>query len=176
MMHRRWWTAYAFAALGWMLVASGSKAGPVQEIIRPDVEKRPFTLTVERDMKASASAIYDAWTTEKFSIWFAAPGTVLMKPEVNVPYFFESRFNGQRHPHYGRFLALEKDRLIEMTWLTALGTRGVETLVTIDLTPMDGGTRVKLTHTGFPDDDARKGHEDAWPGALEGLEKALTQP
>ena len=145
-----------------------------QEIVRPDVDKRPFTLTVERDMDASASDIYDAWTTEKFSLWFAAPGTVLMKPEVNTVYFFESRFDGQRHPHYGRFLVLEEDRRIEMTWLTALGTQGVETLLTLELTPIESGTHIKLQHTGFPDDESRKGHEEAWPDALDELEKALS--
>ena len=99
-----------------------------------------------------------------------------MKPEVNVPYFFESRYNGERHPHYGRFLTLEKDRFIEMTWLTAAGTQGVETLITVELTPRDAGTRLTLTHTGFPDDETRKGHEAAWPIALDHLEAALTKP
>ena len=40
---------------------------------------------------------------------------------------------------YGRFVALERGRLIEHTWVSE-ATRGCETLVTITLEPRDGTT------------------------------------
>jgi uncharacterized protein YndB with AHSA1/START domain len=90
--------------------------------IQPDLALRPFRVTTERMMAAEPHALFRAWT-DQMDRWFAAPGTVLMDPRVNAPYFFETRYDAERHPHYGRFLRLEPDRIIEMTWLTAAGTK-----------------------------------------------------
>lgn len=143
-------------------------------VVQPDLSSRPLRLTVDRQMAVSADVLFQAWTTEQFDRWFAAPGTVLMKPKVNSPYFFEARFDGERHPHYGRFLELETDRLVKMTWVTALGTQGVETVLTVEFIPTGPGTLVCLIHEGFPDERSRDGHQEAWPMALEMLEKALS--
>ena len=143
-------------------------------VVQPDLSSRPLRLAVERQMAVSADALFRAWTTEQFDRWFAAPGTVLMKPVVNSLYFFEARFDGQRHPHYGRFLELETDRLVKMTWVTADGTQGVETVLTVEFIPSEAGTLVRLIHEGLPDEQSRDGHQEAWMLGLEMLEKALS--
>jgi hypothetical protein len=60
--------------------------------------------------------------SERFDSWFAQPGTLSMAAAPGQPYFFYTPDEWGRHPHYGRFLNLVKDRLIEMTWMTGNGT------------------------------------------------------
>ena len=141
-------------------------------IAAPDLSGRPFRLTCERQMAVPISVLYRAWK-ENIDQWFAAPGTLMTQGELNTAYFFETHFQGQRHPHYGRFLRLEFERLVEMTWVTA-AVGGVETVVTVELTPKDGGTLLHLTHAGFPDEASRKRHAGAWPGVLEQMERKIT--
>ena len=140
-------------------------------IARSDITNRPYHLLVEQEMQLAPEQIYRAWT-EQIDSWFATPGSVVMKAEENKPFFWEVEFDGERHPHYGRFLELKKDAVIEHTWVTP-ATLGRETILRLELTPSDSGTHVKLTHSGFPDLDSMKQHEDAWPGVLQQLEQRI---
>ena len=109
----------------------------------PDLSFQPFHLTVERAMAASPAVLFGAWT-EQFDRWFAAPGTVRMQPEVDAPFYFETHHENQRHAHYGRFLRLKRDHVVE-------------------LTPQGNGTHFRLDHAGFSDEESRDAHAEAWP-------------
>lgn len=145
----------------------------------PDLSARPHNLTVERVMQSSPKVLFKAWT-EQFDRWFAAPGTMIMKAEVNAVFYFETIFKpaaeseAQRHPHYGRFLKLEQDNLLEFTWVTgAGGTKGAETVVTIELETREKGTLVTLHHKGFPDEESEHNHKTAWGFILEHLDQTM---
>jgi uncharacterized protein YndB with AHSA1/START domain len=147
----------------------------------PDLSGRPFDLWVEHRFAAAPAVLYEAWT-RGMERWFAAPGSLLMRPEVDAVFFFETEFKRQpdaaveRHPHYGRFLRLVENRLVELTWVTgAMGTEGAETVVTVELHAAGEGTRLCLKHAGFPDAAARDRHRQAWPMVLSQLEQRVAR-
>ena len=146
----------------------------MSSIPRPDHSARPLQLTCEHTVRAKPSEVYAAWT-DRFDLWFAQPGTLALVPEPGRPYFFYNRDEWGRHPHYGRFLELTENQLVEMTWITgngeAVGTEGAETVLRIELVPEGAATRVRLTHSGFANERSRAGHEENWPLALEILDE-----
>lgn len=142
----------------------------------PDLSERPFHLTIRREMRASPATLYTAWT-EKFGEWFASQDSLVMDPEEGAPFYFETVFKSaqtqkmKRHPHYGRFLKLEKNHLIEMTWVTgAGGTEGAETLLRLRFEPKGNGTMLTLSHDGFATETANDLHDHAWRHILDLLD------
>lgn len=100
-----------------------------------------------------------------------------MSCSVGSAWFFYNREDWGRHPHYGRFLSLEPDELVETTWVTGNGSRegtwGAETILRIQLTPCANGTKLQLTHTGFVSDESCDAHAENWPIALDELADVL---
>ncbi|MGW6426613.1 SRPBCC family protein [Nocardia sp. NPDC055053] len=140
-----------------------------QPVRPPDLSARPHDLTVERVMKASPSLLYAAWT-QGLDLWLAVPGSVLMRPAVNEPLYFDTGSADKRNPHYGRILLLEQHRRIEFTWVTA-ATDGVETVVAAEFLKQPRGIRLRLRHSGFPTAALRDLHQQVWPDMLERLDE-----
>ncbi len=78
---------------------------------------------------------------------------------VNETFSFEAMHENIRQPHYGRFLRLKNDNLVELTWVT--GPRGADTIVTIQFAPTGTGSYLRLTNTGFPDEEVRDNRFEA---------------
>ncbi|AZO01104.1 SRPBCC domain-containing protein [Mesorhizobium sp. M9A.F.Ca.ET.002.03.1.2] len=145
-----------------------------RKLVEPDVSDRPHDTRVERVMSASCQAIYRSFTTD-WEGWFALEGALIADPVLNGQLFFVVEHEGKRHPHYGRFLTLEPDRKVELTWLTGTdGTQGAETVLSVDLEPRAGGCTLTLIHRGFYDQEHADHHGKSWEQILAGLDKRLT--
>ena len=157
-----------------LAATSCTTVGVKGPVVQPDLSSRPLRVTAERQMDIPADVLYQAWTSMQFERWLSAPGTLLMKPEVNSPFFFEILIEGERHPHYGRFLELKTNRLIKMAWVNdCVGIRGVETVVTLEFIAEGDGTLVRVTHEGLPDELSRDQHQEGWLMVLDHLYKTF---
>jgi uncharacterized protein YndB with AHSA1/START domain len=137
-------------------------------------DARTYRADAERVTTASPTSIYHAWT-HGFDTWFATPGTLVMRAQVGEPFYFDVAYDSQHHAHYGRFVSLVPDRVVELAWVTGQGgTEGAETHVRIELSPAPGGTLVSLAHTGFYTEAAARAAHESWPRVLAHLDHVLT--
>jgi len=61
----------------------------------------------------------------------------------------------------GEYVEVEPPRLVSYTWVASwAGTE--KTLVRWELEAKDGGTLVRLRHSGFAESTAAQGHYDGW--------------
>ena len=70
--------------------------------------------------------------------------------------------------HYGRFIVVDRPKRIGHTWVSQ-HTRGLESVVTVDLKPQGDQTVLTLRHEGVPDDEMGRLHELGWKHYLDAL-------
>jgi uncharacterized protein YndB with AHSA1/START domain len=119
-------------------------------------------ITLNRTIPAAAEAVFEVWMDPKSpgGPWFGSPRAIV-QPAVDGLFYLPVEHEGRTWAHYGRFIALERPRRIEYTWMSE-ATRGLETVVTITLAPKDGKTELILRHAGVPDDEMGHKHEEGW--------------
>ena len=128
-----------------------------------------YDLTVSRTIPASVEAVFDVWIDPKSpgGLWFDCE-RVIINPVADGLFYHVFEHEGRLWPHYGRFVRIDRPRRIEHTWVSE-ATRGLETVVTFTLEPRDGQTEVTLRHTGLPDAEAVRQHEEGWTSIFSAL-------
>lgn len=125
-------------------------------------------------MRAEPASVYASFTTG-WEGWLAMPGALLADPKPHGQLFFVVEFEGRRHPHYGRFLELDPDRKVDLTWVTgSAGTQGAETVLSVEIRPLDHGCRVTLSHRGFCDQERADHHGRSWETILANLDDRIS--
>jgi uncharacterized protein YndB with AHSA1/START domain len=75
----------------------------------------------------------------------------------------------------GEILEIDPPRLLVCTWIANWHADPKrKTIVRWELTPSDGGTHVKVTHSGLAEETVcRKDYTGGWPGVVEKLKKFM---
>jgi uncharacterized protein YndB with AHSA1/START domain len=119
-------------------------------------------IAVSREIPASPERIFDVWIDSKSpgSVWYGIE-RVILNPVVDGLFYHAVKFEGRVWPHYGRFIRLERPRLLDFTWVSE-ATKGIETFIRVTLEPKGDQTEVTLRHSGLLDEAMGQGHREGW--------------
>ena len=132
---------------------------------KSETKEKTMELTFTRTIPATPAEVFGAWMDPKHpgNPW-ASASKLILDARVDGLFFFSSG-KEESWPHYGRFLAIERNQRAQYTWMSKF-TRGLESIVTVTFEAKDGDTLVTLTHTNLPDDDYGRLHDDGWAACL----------
>ena len=133
---------------------------------------KTIDVTVSRLIPGPAADVFDVWLDPACpgSPWHGAK-KIIAHVAVDGLFYWGHEHAGEVYPHYGRFLKLERGKLVEYTWMSN-NTHGRETTVSVSFEPRAGGTQVTIQHRGLPDDEDGRDHEEGWEYFLGQLEKS----
>ena len=128
------------------------------------------SLVIEREMPHTAEKIWRALTEgQLIEQW-------LMKNdfEPSVGHRFQFRFTPVQNWDgiiESQVLVVEPHSRLVYSW----GSLGLESVVTWTLTPTEGGTHVRMEHSGFPSEESAsyKGAKYGWTNFINGLDRVV---
>ncbi len=134
------------------------------------------SLTLRKTVRASRARVFRLWTDPaELPRWFSAPGHGLASVEVDLrvggTYRFGMRKLPNGEPFYvsGEYRELDPPSRIVFTWTWDNPNDAQNTLVTIDLIEVAGGTEVRLTHELFSEEKQAESHTAGWTVILDCL-------
>ena len=144
-----------------------------------------LTLVLSRRYAASREEVFDAWINPDVlrRWWAAAPTWQTPLAEVDAREGGTYRLSmqtdaGEIHTVSGEFTEVRPPERLAYTWAWEEGPDAAmagseRTLVVVDFVEDAGGTLVKLTHSGFSNEDIRGMHVRGWEAVLANLERAV---
>jgi len=128
------------------------------------------TLEIVREIHAKPETVFKALTNSgDLARWWTGIGGIKQAEidlRVGGRYRFEFRIGGDASiVMQGEYRIVDPPRRFAMTWISPKHPT-LQTLVTFELEPIAGGTRVKITHEGLSDPQAFRDHEQGWLAAL----------
>ena len=138
------------------------------------------TLKLRRHLKATPERVFDAFTRpEELAAWFGPEAVTIHNLEADVrpggAYRLEMHYDDSSfYALSGQYLEVDRPSRLVMTWVWGNGDyAGLETLVTIELSPAEDGTMLELTHENLASTEARDKHQGGWSSTFDCLERQL---
>ncbi|MDX2115806.1 MAG: SRPBCC domain-containing protein [Planctomycetota bacterium] len=131
-------------------------------------------VVVERHIRATPQRIWRALTdARELERWFFTECTTDPRPAGSYHAVWKHRSDHSKtNTRFGKYLEFQPHTRLSFEWQGSTTDpnkclpEGLLTTVTITLTPRDGGTDLRLVHTGWPTDplciESRNGHEGGW--------------
>ena len=139
------------------------------------------SLTLVRHYRAPPAKLFAAMTDPALiGRWFGPKGgTILLAetdPRVGGRYRIRMQApeSGEVHDVSGVYREVVPDERLVFSWAW-ITTPERESLVAVELRPIEGGTELTLTHSQFHDEAARDRHREGWSELLERLEELLNE-
>ena len=135
-------------------------------------------LRLTKTIAASPEEVFAAWTQREHMTQWCCPDPtaevdVAVDLRVGGSFTIVMKAEGGPFTAQGVYKEIEAPRRVVYTWdwVEEDHRMGVETLVTVDFVPVDGGTEVRLVHDGFPNSEAKDAHGEGWPACLDRFTK-----
>jgi uncharacterized protein YndB with AHSA1/START domain len=128
---------------------------------------KTIDVTVSRLILGPPDEVFDVWLDPQKP---AGPWSIAKKAIVQAQpdglFYFGLERSPQLNPHYGRFITVERPRLLIHTWMSE-NTGGLETMVEVTFENASGGTLMTIVHRGIPDTEGGRTHQNGWTYFLE---------
>jgi uncharacterized protein YndB with AHSA1/START domain len=138
------------------------------------------TLKITRVIAADPETVFDAWTQpEHIKKWSAPEGMDVPISEVDLT--VGGRFHlqmrnaeGGMHNARGIYREIDRPNRITYSWTWDEHPDHGQSLITVELKAVEGGTEVSMVHSGLPDEKSVTDHEGGWTSCLNRLEGLYT--
>jgi glutathione S-transferase len=143
-----------------------------------------FTLQMSRFIRAPREKVFDAFVDESLlAAWHCPRGMTVTRARADA--HVDGRWSlemvardGTRFAVGGRYRALARPARLSFTWQwegTGSPMPETETLIEVELVAKDGGTELRMTHSGFPSADSRARHQHGWSSCFNRLVDLLDE-
>ena len=141
-----------------------------------------FTLQLTRFIRAPRDKVFDAFVKpEMLAAWMGSRGTQVDSAQADARAGGAWRVamharDGSSFVVAGHYQTLDRPARLAYTWQWE-GDRSpmphVQTLIEVELVERDGGTELRMTHSGFPAAGARDAHHQGWQSTFNRLNDLL---
>ena len=132
-----------------------------------------YSVTVRREIAASAEELFDAWLdAQSLGSWLKPSGIRETRAETDPREGGSFRIvmvtADSSLVHTGTYREIDRPRRLVFTW-SSPATQFRDSVVTVTFRPSSGSTVVEIHQIGLPDEEAQAGHHAGWSDALREL-------